>query len=257
VTLVSSLITSAYRESNALSLGKVPNPNQSTEALDLYNGIISAIYGGDAGEQLNDWPLGNFGRQSSQEDIPLTAQQIDHPTINRRLIAVNESPMTVYLSVRPQDGARYGIVDPFGRLEAFPVTLDANGRTIEDTATLVLNTDGLNREWFYRADLGSWVRLTDLAAGDENPFPKKFDQMFIIMLAMRINPRYGRTLDEQSIVVLKQGKREFIARYLQSQPLEIDDSISWPFMSAQSYDTQRQFSSQTSFDRGDYPWYGR
>lgn len=253
MTLVSTIITDAFRESNILALGKVPTTGQSTEALRLYNGLISAIYGGDAGEQLNDWPLGNFGRESTEWDIPYTDRVIHRPPINRRLIAVNEIATTVYLTVRPQDGARYGITDPFGRLAAFPVTLDANGRTIEDAPTITLDVDGTNREWFYRAELGSWVRLTDLAADDENPFPAKFDQMFNIMLAMRLNPRYGRSLDDQSIVILKQGKREFIARYLQSQPLEIDDSISWPFMSTQSYDTQRQFSSQAAFERGEWP----
>jgi hypothetical protein len=52
--------------------------------------------------------------------------------------------------------------------------------------------------------------------------------------------------------MLKQNRREFVARYLQSQPLEIDDSISWPFMSRQGYDTQRAFSSQRGFNRGSY-----
>lgn len=253
MTLVSSIITDAYRESNILALGKVPNTNQTTEALRLYNGLVGAIYGGDAGEQLNDWPLGNFGRESGEWDIPLSDRTVQRPPINRRLIALNEAALTVYLTVQPQDGARYGIADPFSRLESYPVTLDANGRTIENSATLVLDVDGTFREWFYRAELGSWVRLTDLVAADENPFPPKFDQMFIILLAMRLNPRYGRALDDQSIAVLKQGKREFIARYLQSQPLEIDDSLSWPFMSTQSYDTQRAFSSQSAFNRGEWP----
>ena len=63
------------------------------------------------------------------------------------------------------------------------------------------------------------------------------------MLAMRLNPRYGRSMDEQSAAIFKQGRTSFVARYLQSMPLEIDDSISWPFASMQSYDQQRQFSS--------------
>lgn len=256
MTLVSSLILDAFRESNILPLGKDPTATQSTEALRLYNALIGSIYGGDAGERLTDWPLGNYGRASDACEIPLTDRQINHPTINRRLLALNETAATVYLTLRPQDGARMGVVDPFGRLSAFPVTLDANGRTIEGAATLLLDTDGLNREWFYRADLGEWVRLTELAADDENPFPSKFDSMFSIMLGMRLNPRYGRALDAQSIEILKMGRREFVARYLQSQPLEIDDSISWPFMSTQSYDTQRQFSSNSAFERGEYPWPG-
>ena len=256
MTLISSIIADAFRESNILPLGKAPSANQSTEALRLYNATINAIYGGDAGENLTDWPLGNFGRESPQYDLGYTDYSIDHPNINRRLIAVNEAAKTVYLTLWPQDGSRMGIADPFGRLAAFPVTLNANGRTIETAATVVLNTNGLNREWFYRADLGEWVRLTNLILTDALPFPEKFDSFFTIMLAVRLNPRYGRMLDPQSMEVLKAGRRDFIARYLQSQPLEIDDSISWPFMSTQSYDQQREFSSNRAFDRGSYFWGG-
>jgi hypothetical protein len=169
------------------------------------------------------------------------------------LIATNTVAKTVYLTPYPQDGSRMGIADPFGRLAAFPITLDANGRTIEGAATKVLNTNGLFQEWFYRADLGQWVKLTTLTAADQNPFPDDFDNFFITLLALRLNPRYGRVMDDQSTMIFKSEKQKFVARYLQSQPLEVDDSISWPFMSTQSYDQQREFSSNRAFNRG---WYG-
>jgi hypothetical protein len=142
---------------------------------------------------------------------------------------------------------------PFGRLAAFPVTLDANGRTIEGNPTVLLNVNGTFQEWFYRADLGQWVKLTALLATDQNPFPDDFDAFFSIGLALRLNPRFGRKMDDQTALVFKTQRRQFIARYLQSQPLEIDDSISWPFMSRQGYDQQREFSSNSAFNRG---WYG-
>jgi hypothetical protein len=145
-----------------------------------------------------------------------------------------------------------GIADPFGRLAAFPVTLDANGRTIAGNATLVLNTNGLFREWFYRADIGQWVQLTQKLETDENPFPVDFDNFFITLLSLRLNPRYGRSMDDQSAAIFKSDRKKFVARYLQSQPLEINDDISWPFMSSQGYDQQRVFSSNRAFNRG---WY--
>jgi hypothetical protein len=254
VTLISSIITDAFRESNMLALGKAPTDNQVTEALRLYNALINSIYGGDAGERLSDWPLGTFDRDPDGDcfEIPYTDERLHHPPINQRLIALNATATTIWLTVRPQDGSRMGISDPFSRLSTVPITLDGNGRPIESAASVLLDTDGTFREWIYRADLSAWVRITDLLATDENPFPQNFDMMFIILLALRLNPRYGRTLDEQSTVMLKNNRREFIARYLQSQPLEIDDSISWPFMSRQGYDTQRAFSSQRGFNRGNY-----
>lgn len=254
MTLISSLITDAYRESNMLPLGRDPTPNQVTEALRLYNQVMDAIYGGQAGERLTDWPLGTFDRDNTDYEfqIPYTDERLHHPPVNQRLIVLNTEPSTIQFTVRPQDGSRMGIADPFSRLAAFPVTLDGNGRPIEGVASLVLNVNGTFREWIYRADVAAWAKITNLLATDENPFPRKFDIMFSITLAMRLNPRYGRTLDPLTIAALKQNKREFVAQYLQSRPLEIDDSISWPFLSKQGYDTQRAFSSQSAFNRGDY-----
>lgn len=253
MTLISSLILDAFREGNILPLGKVPSANQTTEALRLYQQNIRSIYGDDAGEALVDWPLGTFGVDEPGIVDPRTPDLIQRPSINSRLIATNTAPLTVYLTPYPQDGSRMGIADPFGRLAGFPVTLDGNGRTIEAGATKVLNVNGTFQEWFYRADKGDWVKLTSLLATDQNPFPDDFDIFFYIGLALRLNPRFGRGMDDQTALVFKTQRRQFIARYLQSMPLEIDDSISWPFMSTQSYDQQREFSSNRAFNRG---WYG-
>lgn len=252
MTLVSSIITDGYREANILPLRKVPNADQVTEALRLFNQNVSSIYGGDAGESLTDWPLGSFNADEPGFVDPRAPYSIQRPTINRRLLATNIAALTVYLTAYPQDGARMGIADPFGRLAAFPVTLDANGRTIEGTPTKVLNTNGTFQEWFYRADKGGWVKLSSLASTDENPFPEEFDAFFSIGLALRLNPRYGREMDPQTATVFKAARSQFVARYLQSLPLQIDDSISWPFMSRQGYDQQRSFSSNAAFNRGGY-----
>lgn len=255
MTLISSLITDAYRECNMLPLGKEPTVNQATEALRLYNAMLASIYGGEAGEPLTDWPLGNFDRDPNGCDyvLPYTDRRLHHPPINQRLIAVNTAAATVWLTARPQDGSRMGIIDPYSRLSTVPITIDGNGRPIEGVPSIVLNVDGTEREWFYRADLGKWVKLVGVIATDENPFPEKYDTFFLISLAMRLSPRYGRTLAPETLAALKQNRQQFVARYLQSRPLEIDDSISWPFMSRQGYDTQRTFSSNWGFARGNYP----
>lgn len=254
MTVISSILQDAYRESNMIPLGKTLSDAQTAEALRLLNSLFQSIYGGEAGEPLEDWPLGEFGRVAdTRADIDLSQYQIDRPPLNRRLIAVNETAKTVYLSPRPQDGARHAIADPFGRLASVPVTLDANGRTIEGSPTLLLDVDGTFEEWIYRADLSDWVRITNKLATDEMPFPSDFDNFFIILLSMRLNPRYGRSLDAQSQAIFQVDRRKFVARYLQSYRLEINDDISWPFMSQQSYDQDRSFSSADNFNRG-VPW---
>lgn len=253
MTLISSLITDAYREGNIIPLRKVPDAAMVTEALRLYNQNVLSIYGNDAGETLADWTLGAFGIDEPGITDPRTPYMIQRPGINRRLIATATTALTVYLTAWPQDGARMGIIDPFGRLAAFPVTLDANGRTIEGNPTKVVDVNGTSQDWFYRADKGDWVKLTSLVETDENPFPEEFDVFFYVGLALRLNPRYGREMDPQTATVFKQQRNSFLARYLQAQPLEIDDSLSWPFMSTQGYDQQRAFSSNSAFNRG---WYG-
>lgn len=254
MTLVSSIITDAYRESNMLPLGAALPANKLAEALRLYNALITSIYGGLAGEQLNDWPLGTFNRDPNGNELilPYTPDQLANPALNRRLIATSLVAMTVWLDPNPQAGARMGIADPFGRLAAFPITINANGRTIEGNPTLLLNVNSTSRSWLYRSDLAAWMKITDLLSTDENPFPARFDNMFVILLAMRINPRYGRTLDPQSVATLKQNKQEFEAFYLQSANLDASDDLSWPFMSRQSYVSGRNYSSQRAFDRGSY-----
>jgi len=253
VTVISSLISDAFRESNILPLGKAPNASQTTEALRLYQQNIRALYGDNAGENLTDWPLGSFGIEDPTFVFPLSDDTVIRPPINQRLIATNTAAQTVYLPPYPQDGSRIAIADPYSRLATVPVTLDANGRTIEGAVNVTLNVNGTFDEWFYRADKGDWVKLTSLTEAGENPFPDDFDIFFICGLAMRLNPRYGRQMDPQTAAVFKSNRRQFIARYLQSRPLEIDDSLSWPFMSQQSYDSQRAFSSNQAFNRG---WYG-
>lgn len=76
----------------------------------------------------------------------------------------------------------------------------------------------MNREWFFREDLGTWVRCTPLTITDELPFPREFDDFFITMLAIRLNPAYGVALDQQSQLVLDRARTSMRARYRQEKP---------------------------------------
>lgn len=253
MTLISEIIEDAFREGNFVGENNNPTPRQGREAVAALNRVISSIWGDEAGEALHDWPLGAYGLDSIPSPYP-PLDRLQRPMINRRLLVTNEAAMTVYLPVMPQDGSRMAIVDPYGRLAANAITLDANGRTIETTATVTLNTNGLSREWFYRADLGNWMRITNLGAADELPFPVDFDDLFIILLAVRLAPRFDKEIKNTSIARMQKQRTQFVARYLQSMPLEASDDLSWPYMSRQSYDRVRAFSSQTAFDRGGYFW---
>lgn len=252
MTLVSSIILDAYREANTLPLTALPNDAQNMEALRLYNALLGSLYGTDVGENLSDWPIGDFGRDPSNHFPPIsTFRCLSHPPINSRIVATNQGAIVVDLTVRPQDGARYALIDPYGQLATYPVTLNGNGRTIEGVPYITLNTANTRREWVYRGDLGDWTKISNVALTDENPFPHEFDQFFSILLAMRINPRYGRELSDLSTSILRANRAAFVARYITSAPLEINDDVSWPYMSRQGYDTQRSFSARGAFNRGE------
>lgn len=119
MTLVDEIIEEAFREGNFVGEVNNATPKQAREAIRALNSLINGIWGGDAGERLNDWPLGGFGLEHTQNVPPL--DRLQRPTINRRLIVTNEAAMTVYLTPHPQDGTRMGIADPFSRAQSrFP-----------------------------------------------------------------------------------------------------------------------------------------
>jgi len=140
VTLISSIIADAYREGNLIAIGRDPSDAQVTEGLRLLNQLFSAVFGDEAGEALRDWPLGTYGQETP--DTSLTVQQRAHPNINRRLLALNEEAVTVYLTPGPQDGSRMGISDPFGRLATYPVTLAGPTETVTPYLPIVTSEFG-------------------------------------------------------------------------------------------------------------------
>lgn len=230
MTLVSSILLQAYRESNLIALGTTAlNPNQETEALARLNAIIASVLGWEAGENLKQWPVGTAGYVDP--DAGLRRDVWKCPPINSTLVLNLTQAETIYLPEKPSDGARMSVQDLGGNLATYNVVLDGNGRLIEAARTLTLNTDSLNRTWLYRADLGDWRRVSTLVAADEMPFPIEFDDMFIILLAIRLNPRYGRKMDEQTAIMLSRAQRMFTARYAQKEDIEFSpDFVRTPVM---------------------------
>lgn len=221
MTVTPEIISDAYREGNITALGKEPSDAQTTEALRLLNRIVSGVYGYEVGEPLYDWSIGNAGRVA---ETSWTSSNWTKLLQNVRMVANSTDAQTVYLPPDPDDGARVAIIDPANRLAAAPITLNGNGRYIAGAATALLDTDGLDRIWMYRADMGEWVVLTELTGDDaeEFPFPPEFDAYFITRLAMRLNPRYGRAMSEASSAELLTSLRKLRARYKQKAVVAAD-----------------------------------
>jgi hypothetical protein len=217
MTLTPEIIFDAYRESNLIAATATLEDWQSSEGLRLLNRIVSGAYGFEVGDPLEDWPIGQYGI-ANEDKAWWCAHTWKWPAINSRLIAASDEAQNVYFPPQPSDGSRMAIIDPNGLLAAAPVTVHGNGRTVQGAETQVIDTDGAELIWFYRAELGDWVLLSTLtgAADEDFPFPSEFDDYFITTLAGRVNPRYGRALSEETVVALTRTLGKLRARYRQS-----------------------------------------
>ena len=197
MTLVSEIIHDAFRVSNITATGVDPTTAQQTEALRYLNRLTKSVLGAEVGENLTAVPIGSANRTvpAGYPWYGTTPGSDWFVPINTRLVVNLAEPVTIHLHPNPQDGARFALNDVAGNLSTYNVTLDGNGQRIESAVTLTLSTDNTNSEWFYRADTGNWVLFSPLILTDTFPYPEEFDDFFIIMLAMRLNPAYGTTID--------------------------------------------------------------
>lgn len=218
MTLVSQIITDSFRQSNLLALNVVPTSLQQTEALRYLNRIIKSTFGNEAGDLLKPFPVGRMNIEKPA-GFPWYINKPDQNWFvpdNIRVMLNVDQPTSLYLTPYPNDGDRFGIVDVAGNLATNPVTIYGNGRRIENALSLTLNVNGQTGEWFYREDLGNWQRISPLLLTDVFPFPEEFDDFFITLLSLRLNPAYGATLDQQSQMILQRSKTQIRARYSQT-----------------------------------------
>jgi hypothetical protein len=205
MTTVTSIITDAYREGNIIPMGTSPNSNQQTEGLGRLNTLVSSVIGNEVGDALDDINFGPPYDQSSLCSVFIPS--------NARLQLSLTSPLSLNLSPVPFEGQRVSIVDVANSLTTCPLTINGNGRQIDGVSSITINANGDNRTYMYRADIGGWVKLSTLAMADSLPFPSKFDDFFITMLAMRLNPRYGQTMASETTEALKRSRNQLRAHY--------------------------------------------
>lgn len=223
MTTVSDIITDAYRQSNLLAIGVSPTAAQQAEGLRYLNRIVKSVFGNEVGDPLTSLPLGrqNINRPSN---YPAYGDQPSGDWFvpkNTRLILNLDNPVAVYLPPNPDDGCRFAVNDTTGNLSTTPLTVHGNGRKFEGLDQVDLTEDGMNREWFFREDLGNWVRCSPVVIGGDHPFPEEFDDFFITMLAIRVNPAYGVALDGQSQMALQRARTQMRARYKQHVPTRL------------------------------------
>jgi hypothetical protein len=243
MTTVSDIILDAYRESNLIPVSTTPTVAEQTEGLRLLNRIFLSAIGNKAGDRLQPFPFGrnNVAFPTSYDIDSYIYTSNWFVPLNKQLVLNLTEPKTIRLHPYPQDGSKFGVVDVSENLATFPLTIEGNGRNIDGSPTITLNTDGLKKNWFFKQDLGGWVEIPDtLAANDPWFFPKEFDDMFITLLAMRLNPRHGQNMSVESAQALKTAQSEFKARYGQERNVTSDPGLyrlSYPANHFNNFDT--------------------
>lgn len=219
MTLVSNIIKRAYRKTNLIPAVASPNANQTTEALEMLNPLISSIVGNEVGSELTDFnydPSGDYDQSyllNGDQWVP----------DNSRLVLNLTGATTVLADPYPYEGQRLAVVDVAGNLATNNLIIDGNGRLIEGAATVTLSTNSESRQWLYRADTGNWVKIEELEAADTMPFPVEFDPYFVLMLAVQLNPMYGQTLSPHDTDMLRRMRSQLRARYANRNDYSLPD----------------------------------
>jgi hypothetical protein len=225
MALVTEIVKDAYREANLIPITQSPTLDEQTEALRLLNRFVRSIFGNEAGDRLQSFPVGtnNVATTASLPTYNFTGA--NYVPLNSRLMFNVTAPTTVNLHPDPEDGSRVAVVDASGNFGTNAVTLNGNGRKIDGASTVLLNSPGVQKEWFYRSDLGSWMAISALGLNDTFPFPLEFEDLFVIGLATRLNPRNGVSIDDQAMMNFRRMRGLFRARYSQSIQMETEDGL--------------------------------
>lgn len=259
MTTVASIIQSALRETNLIPLGVAPSSAQETEAFVLLSTIVGGVLGNEAGENLSPMPLGQEGI-NAPKGYPWWANTLPGNVfvpVNTRIMCNLTGSGLVNLHPKPHDGARMGIVDISQNFDLFPLTINGNGRSIEGEESMTYNTAGEIRQWLYREDLGNWVTVIPLSATGDMPWPPEFDDMFIVLLAMRLNPRFGQVIHPASAETLKTAQSKFSARYGQSTTqMPSEDGLRYltHYNRFWGYGSNRSYGDPDYFFNSGYPF---
>jgi hypothetical protein len=220
VSTADELVVAAFREGNLKPISEPITDAEKEEALARLNNIITALFGHDLGEHLRDWAVPPPQRTAPvSAQYPLAPYTADlpsgvwpYPPGNTRLLVSITGNATIYLQQKPNDGARLSYVDVGSTAT---LTVDANGRLIDDALSITLVAADSPKTWFYRGDLGEWQALIPLNLGSSSPFPDEFDDLLICRLAMRLSGRYGNEPRSDTINTYKEMLVKLKARYKQ------------------------------------------
>lgn len=240
MTTLTSIINSAFREGGIVAVGDTPGTNEAAEALPILINLINSIFHDELGEFLTIYNVGSNGVTYPSDCDHTVSLKIP---ANSRLICNLSSPTTLYLPPAPEDGTMVAFKDNRGNFATNPLTIDGNGRLVNGGYTAVLNTNSYGMTWIYLIDSGQWAPIPSLSLGsDFSPFPSIYDDMLSIMLLVRIAPRYGASVAEETLSTLNRLKKKFKTQYKVRKEQNSEIGL--------LYLTRRRFAVSNSFNKG-------
>jgi hypothetical protein len=232
--LASAAVERAYREAAIRGIGVPLTTAEYDEGLDRLNGFLDSLFGAEIGELLTDVQVPQIQRtaDSARANAPLpfpnsltsfdqlpaqweesTTDQVVLP-INARVLWRGTTNTTIYLPQNPGDGARTSIVNTGATAT---LTIDGNGRLVNGANTATILSTDPNVTYFYRADLGEWKPIAELALTDDIPLPSEFNRLIICGTAIaltaldEINPSSGTMFTYERL--LRRCKERYYQRY--------------------------------------------
>ena len=229
MTTAANLVIAAFREGNLTPVGQPPTVAEQGEGLDVLNRLTLSAFGVTVGNKLRDWQAPTRQRTGSVSrafplqpaaGIALEPRFPLYPPMNARIVW-DGSAQTLYFPERPQDGAVMAIALGSGAAasDAGALVLDGNGRTIAgaDTYTVASREEFAAKRWFYRADLANWLTVAPVGLADEGLFPEDLDDLWIVGTAIRLAPRFGKTIAEATALRFREMQLVLRTRYQQSE----------------------------------------
>lgn len=246
------IVNKAFREVGITAVGASPETAEYSEGLALLQSIGKTLIGNEMGERLTDVNIGSASSLNSAGKTLDASSDITSLYIpsNVRLVCNLTKSLTAYLNPRPSDGARFGLLDASNNFSTFPVIVGGNGRGIGSAgnSSSSFNTNGLSTTYIYRADLGYWSAADFVTDTGPSPFPDKFDDLLVFMVAKRLCPRFGATWTPEQEQNLTRMIRIFRAQY--HQETEADPEYALVRLPSNQYSENIFGTSSTKFDKG-------
>lgn len=214
MTTLQVIIERSYKETQICAYNVSPTQDQLDAALPLLQGILERR---TRPPILTCW-LGQTNELKSQRgaifrNFTQFAGQYALPQ-DIYLNCLLDTAQIVRLAPSPGDGARQVFLDTSQSFATSPLTLLGNGNRIDGGSDYILSTNGQTLSLLYREDLAEWLVLpAEYGLSQNLPYPAQFDDLFVIELALRLDPRYGKELSEITANTYQELSSHFKGRY--------------------------------------------